>query len=182
MQPTSPNHALQRTALAVTLAASAAALPPAMQPARQPPQSLSLGSLDSMTRRSFFCIFTCLALIGCTVKQSLYKRIELPKNLPEATQRSIANQVFAALWTQKFVTELGQKFSSVTQQKLALTDMRWDVVVSSSGRSFFISIGVKDTSGFPEAEGVVDFAIRYAQGELGRILKGTPKKGGGNGV
>ncbi len=40
-----PNHALQRTAPAVTLAASAAALPPAMQPARQPPQSLSLGSL-----------------------------------------------------------------------------------------------------------------------------------------
>ena len=41
----SPNHALQRTAPAVTLAASAAAFPPAVQPARQPPPSLSLGSL-----------------------------------------------------------------------------------------------------------------------------------------
>jgi len=40
-----PNHALQRTAPAVTLAASAAAFPPAMQPARQPPQSPRLGSL-----------------------------------------------------------------------------------------------------------------------------------------
>ena len=40
-----PNHALQRTAPAVTLAASAAAFPPTMQPARQPPPSLSLGSL-----------------------------------------------------------------------------------------------------------------------------------------
>ena len=43
--PATPNHALQRTAPAVTLAASAAAFPPAMQPARQPPPSLSLGSL-----------------------------------------------------------------------------------------------------------------------------------------
>ena len=45
-----PNHALQRTAPAVTLAASAAALPPTVQPARQPPPSLSLGSLGVATR------------------------------------------------------------------------------------------------------------------------------------
>ena len=45
IRPETPNHALQRTAPAVTLAASAAAFPPAMQPARQPPPSLSLGSL-----------------------------------------------------------------------------------------------------------------------------------------
>ena len=46
---TSPNHALQRTAPAVTLAASAAALPPTVQPARQPPPSLSLRSLGVAT-------------------------------------------------------------------------------------------------------------------------------------
>jgi len=40
-----PNHALQRTATAVTSRASAAAFPPAMHGARQPPPSLSLGSL-----------------------------------------------------------------------------------------------------------------------------------------
>ena len=45
-----PNHALQRTATAVTLAASAAAFPPTVQPARQPPPSLSLGSLGVATR------------------------------------------------------------------------------------------------------------------------------------
>jgi hypothetical protein len=44
-----PNHAMKRTAPAVTLAAAAAPLPPdlppAVQPARQPPPTLSLGSL-----------------------------------------------------------------------------------------------------------------------------------------
>jgi len=40
-----PNHALQRTAPAVTLAASSLRLAATVQPARQPPQSLSLGSL-----------------------------------------------------------------------------------------------------------------------------------------
>ena len=45
MNTATPNHALQRTAPAVTLAASAAALPPTVQPARQPPPSLSLRSL-----------------------------------------------------------------------------------------------------------------------------------------
>ena len=40
-----PNHALQRTATAVTARASAAAFPPAMHGPRQPPPSLSLGSL-----------------------------------------------------------------------------------------------------------------------------------------
>ena len=39
-----PNHALQRTATAVTARASAAAFPPAMHGPRQPPPSLSLGS------------------------------------------------------------------------------------------------------------------------------------------
>jgi hypothetical protein len=45
-----PNHALQRTATAVTARASAAAFPPAMHGPRQPPPSLSLGSLGVATR------------------------------------------------------------------------------------------------------------------------------------
>ena len=45
LQPKSPNHALQRTAPAVTLAASCLRLSPTAQPSRQPPPSLSLGSL-----------------------------------------------------------------------------------------------------------------------------------------
>ena len=48
-----PNHALQRTAPAVTLAASAAAFPPTKQPARQPPPSLSLGSLGVARAHQF---------------------------------------------------------------------------------------------------------------------------------
>ena len=40
-----PNHALQRTGVAVTARASAAALPPAMHGPRPPRPSLSLGSL-----------------------------------------------------------------------------------------------------------------------------------------
>ena len=40
-----PNHALQRTAPAVTARASTATFPPAMHGPRQPPPSLSLGSL-----------------------------------------------------------------------------------------------------------------------------------------
>ena len=46
----SPNHALQRTATAVTARASAAAFPPAMHGPRQPPPSLSLGSFGDATR------------------------------------------------------------------------------------------------------------------------------------
>ena len=46
----SPNHALQRTAPAVTARASTAAFPPAMHGPRQPPPSLSLGSLGVAAR------------------------------------------------------------------------------------------------------------------------------------
>jgi len=45
-----PNHALQRTAPAVTLAASGLRLSATIQPARQPPQSLSLGSFCASNR------------------------------------------------------------------------------------------------------------------------------------
>ena len=60
-----PNHALQRTAPAVTLAASAAAFPPTVQPARQPPPSLSLGSLGAATRivRTAPQILLCAAFL-----------------------------------------------------------------------------------------------------------------------
>ena len=54
-EPETPNHALQRTATAVTARASAAAFPPAVHGPRQPPPSLSLGSLGAehrMPRRS----------------------------------------------------------------------------------------------------------------------------------
>ena len=44
-----PNHALQRTGVAVTARASAAAFPPAMHGPRQPRPSLSLGSLGVAT-------------------------------------------------------------------------------------------------------------------------------------
>ena len=51
-----PNHALQRTATAVTARASAAAFPPAMHGPRQPPPSLSLGSLGRFTRHALSSI------------------------------------------------------------------------------------------------------------------------------
>ena len=44
-----PNHALQRTGVAVTARASAAAFPPALHGPRQPRPSLSLGSLGVAT-------------------------------------------------------------------------------------------------------------------------------------
>ena len=47
-----PNHALQRTAPAVTLAASSLRLSPTTQPSRQPPPSLSLGSLGAFAHQS----------------------------------------------------------------------------------------------------------------------------------
>ena len=61
-----PNHALQRTATAVTARASAAAFPPAMHGPRQPPPSLSLGSLGRM--RSFILTMPLMAslLSGCS--------------------------------------------------------------------------------------------------------------------
>ena len=48
-----PNHALQRTAPAVTARASAAAFPPAMHGPRQPPPSLSLGSFGGIATPLF---------------------------------------------------------------------------------------------------------------------------------
>ena len=50
LNPTWPNHALQRTAPCVTAPASAAALPPTMQVPRRTPRSLSLGSLAADRR------------------------------------------------------------------------------------------------------------------------------------
>ena len=47
-----PNHALQRTGVAVTARASTAAFPPAMHGPRQPRPSLSLGSLGVIPRIS----------------------------------------------------------------------------------------------------------------------------------
>ena len=64
-----PNHALQRTATAVTARASAAAFPPAMHGPRQPPPSLSLGSLGVATRTLktlTFIILNSAVLLGCT--------------------------------------------------------------------------------------------------------------------
>ena len=58
-----PNHALQRTAPAVTLAASCLRLSPAMQPARQPPPSLSLGSLGVATRTVKTSLLAVLLLL-----------------------------------------------------------------------------------------------------------------------
>jgi hypothetical protein len=135
-----------------------------------------------MKIRTLLIIFALFALMGCSVNQSVYKRIELPSALPEATQRSIANEVFASLRSKEFASELSQKFPGVTPQQLALTDMRWDVVSStSSGRSFFISFGVKNTKGFPEAESVVDFAMAHVQRELDRILANARAQEDGKG-
>jgi len=55
LQPTSPNHALQRTAPCVTAPASAAAFPPTMQVPRRTPLSLSLRSLGRLRTRHENC-------------------------------------------------------------------------------------------------------------------------------
>ena len=69
-----PNHALQRTATAVTARASAAAFPPAMHGPRQPPPSLSLGSLGLFPMRSLVAAFLLVL--------PLYMRAEEPKPMP----------------------------------------------------------------------------------------------------
>ena len=63
-----PNHALQRTATAVTARASAAAFPPTMHGPRQPPPSLSLGSLGvarTSPVKTAFTAFCFLTLVAC---------------------------------------------------------------------------------------------------------------------
>jgi hypothetical protein len=86
----SPNHALQRTATAVTARASAAALPPAMHGPRQPPPSLSLGSLghlasvlaDRFEMMSYRLVSSSLARAWSSGEQvrrvSFYERFILP--------------------------------------------------------------------------------------------------------
>ena len=66
-----PNHALQRTGVAVTAPASAAAFPPAMQGPRQPRPSLSLGSLGDFTpsvckMRFLILIAASILAVGCS--------------------------------------------------------------------------------------------------------------------
>ena len=65
MRPATPNHALQRTAPAVTLAAPP---PSPAQPSRQPPPSLSLGSLGVATRivKHIVFVIATLALVTLT--------------------------------------------------------------------------------------------------------------------
>ena len=60
--PTSPNHALQRTAPGVTAPAPRR---PAAQEPRRPPQSLSLGSLGVIPMHRLIPFIVCLLLYGC---------------------------------------------------------------------------------------------------------------------
>ena len=69
--PNAPNHALQRTATAVTARASAAAFPPAMHGPRQPPPSLSLGSLGVIPVRVLLSL-SIFAITGCASRSVFY--------------------------------------------------------------------------------------------------------------
>ena len=81
-----PNHALQRTATAVTARASAAAFPPTMHGPRQPPPSLSLGSFGVLTcmfsQRSGF-VFATFIMFAC----GAFAEESLERQLSEAAGR-----------------------------------------------------------------------------------------------
>ena len=67
-----PNHALQRTATAVTAPASGLRLSLAMQGPRQPPRSLSLGSLGDYAHMRITFLFLTLFLLGTPANATSY--------------------------------------------------------------------------------------------------------------
>lgn len=130
---------------------------------------------------SFLLVFAALVLAACSFRQSFYKRYQLPKGLDEATEQKVFRGVVQALRSQPFIDELKKRFPTVTQAKLLKTDIRYDVlktVGTDSTRSVFVSIGVKDTSDFPEAGPLVDFFLEYAKAEAEKILAAAGAKKG----
>src|SRR5438046_1944458 len=65
-----------------------------------------------------FLFLATLLLAACTVRQSVYKRFELPKGLDETTEQQVFLGVVQALRSQPFVDELKKRFPSVTQAQL----------------------------------------------------------------
>ncbi len=117
---------------------------------------------------------------GCVrVQRSHYQRFELPKNLDSQSEQRIFFGVVDAMRSEPFVGELKKRFPSVTQAQLLNTDIRWDVVTTGSTRSFFISVGVKDTSDFPEAKALVDFFFEYGQAQARSLVESPPSRGQG---
>jgi hypothetical protein len=110
---------------------------------------------------------------GCTIRKSIYKRFERPKDLDEATEQRVVWGVVQAMRSQPFVDELKKRFPSVTQAQLLKTDIRWDVIKTigaTPSRSFFISVGVKDTTDFPDAPALVEFFHAYGKAEAEELV------------
>lgn len=124
-----------------------------------------------------FLLLATLLFPACPVRQSIYKRFELPKGLDEASEQRVFWGVVQAMRSQPFVDELKSRFPSVTPAQLLKTDIRWDVVKTTApSRSFFISFGVKDANGFQEAAALVDFFLEYGKAEAEKLLSTTKVK------
>jgi hypothetical protein len=126
---------------------------------------------------SFVCV-VALLVAGCTFNRSLYKRFPLPKGIDQPTAQRVFSGVVQAMRSQPFVDELKKRFPSITQQQLLKTDTRFEWFETSGQRSYFVAFGVKDLSGFPEAEALIDFAIEYGKTEAQKLLPPADAKKG----
>jgi hypothetical protein len=118
-----------------------------------------------------FFLVAAVIMAGCTARQSLYKRFELPQGLDEATEQKVFAGIVQAMRSQHFINELKKRFPAIRQSQLLKTDIRWDVVKTTTpSRSFLISFGVKDTTDFPDAEALVAFCLEYGEAEAQKLL------------
>jgi len=119
-----------------------------------------------------------LFVAGCTFSRSLYKRFPLPDGLDQPSAQKVFMSVVQAMRSQPFVDELKKRFPNITQPQLLKTDIRFEWFETSGKRTYFVSFGVKDTSGFPDAEALIDFAVEYGKAEAQKSLPSSDGKKG----
>ncbi len=113
---------------------------------------------------------TAALVSSCTFRSSHYKRFPLPKDIDQPTAEKIFSNVVQAMRSQPFVDELKKRFPNITQQQLLKTDIRFEWVETSGNRMYRVAFGIKDLSGFPDAEALIDFAIEYGKTEMEKLL------------
>ena len=115
-----------------------------------------------MVKQQYFIIvLTIMTLfIGCIqVNHPLYKRVAIPEEFSEETQKQILSEVIYQLKQPQIKDQLLSRFPQMKETDLMKTDIRWEIAQDSKSKTYFVLVGITDTRGFSEAEAVTEYLV-----------------------
>lgn len=121
--------------------------------------------LISVQLRGFLAMAALIILFNSCIRinQSAYKRVPIPSEFSTEIQKKILLDAVNQLKQPAIKTQILSSFPDMKEADILKTDIRWEVIQTSTSQTYFLVVGLKDTKGISTPDKMIEYLSSLAK-------------------